>query len=201
MTKNQRKIIGLSGLAGSGKTTFSKIATEKFNFVELSFAAPLKNIVSQLFCWNRQRLDGNTSDDRIWRETIDEKWSSLLNIADFSPRRALQIFGTEVGRQISDRLWIEILRERINSQPLDKCIVISDCRFKNELELIKDMGGQTISINRFTTESIVGNSPQHASEQMQAVDNYDFNLDNSGTLEDFERKISDFLQDLISEKD
>ena len=130
-------IIGLIGLNGSGKSTVASILEQKYNFNIDSFAKPVKDIASIIFNWNREKLDGMTEESRKWREEKDEEWSKILN-KDITPRMILQMIGTEFGRDmLGENIWIESLKKRSEN----KNIVISDVRFVNEAEDIKNSGG------------------------------------------------------------
>ena len=137
-------IIGIIGLKGSGKSTLAGILERKYNFVSDSFAKPVKDIASIIFNWNRDMLDGITEESRAWREGTDTEWSKILG-KDITPRLALQMIGTEFGRNlICEDIWIESLKMRSKN----KNIVISDVRYLNEAESIKKSGGILIKIIR-----------------------------------------------------
>ena len=139
-------IVGFVGFIGSGKGTAGDILCDKYNFVKESFAKPVKDIASVMFGWDRKMLEGDTSESREWREKRDVLWTTLLE-KDFSPRLALQLIGTEVGRNVfhSD-LWIKMMESRLT--PSIKNYVITDVRFPNEMKFIHNMGGKIIEIRR-----------------------------------------------------
>lgn len=142
-----KKIIAISGFIGSGKDTAAQFLIDHHGFTKLSFADTLKDAVSCIFGWERHLLEGTTIESREWREQIDQWWSSKLGIPNFTPRFALQHLGTNVLRdQFNDNIWILSLEKKIVA--LDKSVVISDCRFPNEAEALKSMGGKIIGIRR-----------------------------------------------------
>jgi len=137
-------LIGIIGLKGSGKSTLAEILERKYNFVSDSFAKPVKDIASIIFNWDRTMLDGITEESREWREETDEEWSKIVG-RNITPRLALQMIGTEFGRNlICEDIWIESLKIRSKN----KHIVISDVRYLNEAESIVKSGGVLIKIVR-----------------------------------------------------
>src|SRR6056300_1741255 len=91
-------IIGLIGSIGSGKDTVANMLLEG-NAVKESFAAPLKDLLSTVFGWERHLLEGDTAESREFRETPDMFWSRKTGIPNFTPRLALQLVGTDVMRE------------------------------------------------------------------------------------------------------
>ena len=140
-------IVGLVGFIGSGKNTVAQCFKEKgFRFD--SFASPLKDSASSVFGWPREMLEGDTDQSRAFRETPDQWWSNKLGIKDFTPRFALQYLGTEIFRDsFNDNIWLSSLENRYMGNNRQKTIV-SDCRFKNEIGLIRTMGGTVIRVMR-----------------------------------------------------
>jgi len=140
-------IIGLVGFIGSGKGTVSDILV-KHGFETDSFAAPLKDLCANVFGWPRELLEGDTIESREFRETPDMFWSRKLDMANFTPRLALQLIGTDVMRDhFHQNIWLNSLEYRFHkSNNAHK--VISDCRFRNELGVIQHMGGKVVWVQR-----------------------------------------------------
>lgn len=142
-------IIGLVGFIGCGKNTVA----EEFKyrgFKQDSFAAPLKDACASMFGWDREMLEGN-GDNRAVREEEDKWWAENMptdSIDKFSPRRIMQIMGTEVLRhKFNPDIWLKSLHNRWNKAG-NPNTVVSDCRFQNEVKYIRDMGGAIIRVKR-----------------------------------------------------
>jgi hypothetical protein len=134
-----RKIIGLMGAIGSGKDTIADFLTNH-GFERLAFAKKVKDVAHVVFGWNREMLEGRTPESRAWREAVDPRWG-------ISPRTALQKIGTEMFREhICDDVWIKAVLQEIES--IDKHVVVTDCRFENEIQAIKDAGGIILFVQR-----------------------------------------------------
>ena len=140
-------IIGICGFIGSGKDTIADYLVNFHGFRRESFANSLKDAVSNVFGWDRVLLEGRTLESREWREQVDEWWAERLNIPNLTPRFILQRWGTEVLRtSFHDDIWIASVENKIR-QSKDN-IVITDCRFKNEIQSLKRIGGKVIRVKR-----------------------------------------------------
>jgi hypothetical protein len=141
-------IIGVVGLIGSGKGAVAEYLVNSKGYKKLSFADPVKDAAAGIFGWSRVMLQGDTPESRAWREEKDEYWSKVLE-RPFSPRIALQEIGTEVGRNyFHPDIWLRTLEKKMLDDEGITNFVIDDCRFSNELELIKSMGGKIILVER-----------------------------------------------------
>jgi len=140
-------IIGICGFIGSGKDTAADYLVNVHGFRRESFANSLKDAVAQVFGWDRTMLEGRTAHSREWREQVDTWWAARLRIPELTPRWVLQQWGTEVCRRgFHDDIWIASLENKLrNSQDN---VVISDCRFPNEIRSIKAAGGRVVRIVR-----------------------------------------------------
>lgn len=135
-------VIGLCGFSGSGKDTVADIFV-KYGYKKLSFADSLKDAVSVIFGWDREMLEGKTEKSRKFRERKDKFWSKKFG-RDITPRKILQEFGTEVCRDnLINTIWIDSLERKIDGN-----VVITDVRFKNEYQFVKDIGGTIIRVKR-----------------------------------------------------
>lgn len=149
------KHVAICGFQGSGKDTMASILVSKYGYVQFSFASILKDIIALLFQWDRRMLDGTSNESRIWREEVDEWWATHLQIPHLTPRWVLQHIGTDVFRnQFHKDIWILHMKRKIiefqNEMYVGNMnrIVISDCRFPNEFELLNELGFQIIHIQR-----------------------------------------------------
>jgi hypothetical protein len=191
-------IIGLVGFIGSGKGTVADLLVERHGYNKESFAGSVKDAVSTIFGWDRTLLEGDTIKSRAWREEPDAWWSKRMG-KEFSPRLALQLMGTEAGRDIFHTdLWIYSVERRINP---DKNYVIADVRFPNEIKMIQDLGGKIVRVTRgqkpeWYDTALKTNSKQdyygmaakypevHYSEWAWIGCDNDTTISNNGSLED-----------------
>ena len=147
MLQGDKMLVSVTGFIGSGKDTIADYLITEHGFKKESWAGSLKDAVAHIFGWERDLLEGTTKYSREWREQIDPWWSERLKIDKFSPRWALQQWGTEVGRQsFHNDIWIASLENKLLKSKDD--IVITDTRFPNELAAIQRLGGITIRVHR-----------------------------------------------------
>lgn len=119
-----------------------------------------------------------------------------------SPRIALQTIGTEWGRAVDKDLWTRILLRKICSA--NSPVVISDTRFVNELNALKDAGAFTIRIRRKESEEIAALTgiSGHVSEmEINTIPDEDFSMviNNNKSLEKFQETIN-LIPILIKDK-
>ena len=215
------RIIGICGFIGSGKDTVADYLVNFHGFRRESFANSLKDAVSQVFGWDRELLEGRTKQSREWREKRDDWWSKRLG-REITPRWVLQYWGTEVVRKgFHNDMWVASLENRLRQTQDD--IVITDCRFPNEIKAIKSVGGNVIRIKRgpepvWYTHAINYNKGMkrigwalgkeelekagiHASEYSWVGSKFDVVLGNDGTLDDLYDQVEQFLAPKNPEQD
>lgn len=179
-------IVGLSGKINSGKSTVSEIFKNNGYYID-SFAKSVKDVCSNMFDFDRNKLEGFTEEDRLWRETQSEKYTEMFG-SPFTPRDALILIGTTIGRKIHPDIWIETVFNRYEKN-INKNLLISDVRFPNEYDSIKKKGGIIIRINR------TNNSTNLIHESECALDHhtFDYVIENDGTIEELNQKILQIL--------
>lgn len=205
-------IIGVIGFIGSGKGTVADILVEKHGFVKLSFADAVKDATAAIFGWQRSLLEGDTAESREFRETKDEWWSKKFGY-DFSPRLALQLMGTEAGRDVFHKdVWVYALERKME---MYKNVVIADVRFPNEIEWMHSKGGFAVRVSRgndplWYSLGVLANSKEfnaagdakeeliklgiHYSEWAWIGQIMDYQLDNNGSISSLEGDISHMLK-------
>jgi hypothetical protein len=188
-------LIGLVGLIGSGKDTVAEFLVREHGFHRDSFAKSLKDAVSVIFGWNRDLLEGATQESRMWRERIDPYWSNKLDRA-VTPRYILQHWGTEVMRgHFHDSIWIDSFTARYTGGK----IVLSDTRFINEIKTIRDLQGEVVLVRRgpIPTQQEMQERSVHQSEWDWIGQKFDYEIDNSGNLEDLKTQVGVMIRSLL----
>lgn len=133
-------LIGLVGHAGAGKDTAAAALVE-LGFVNLKFAAPLKAMASALMTAAGYPVD---MVDRLIEGDLKE--APCLRLNRRSPRYVMQTLGTEWGRNLmGEDFWVEIAQRRAWETPK---AVFSDCRYPNEVDMIRRNHGVIVKITR-----------------------------------------------------
>lgn len=185
-------LIGLAGVARSGKDTAASVLAKELGLYRYAFADPIKRMLEQVFGDNFVAGD---------RERIEP-------ISEVSYRTLMQTLGTEWGRSIQPDLWARVAKAKWewvkDGCPVDHKqgiidnvltgalsypagMVISDVRFDNEAEWIRSEGGIVIHIERPDAAKV--GLAGHASEAGLSKLPYDLVVLNDGSLEDFHTKL------------
>ena len=204
-------IIGICGFIGSGKDTIADYLANFHGFRRESFANSLKDAVAQVFGWDRTMLEGRTTQAREWREQVDPWWAERLNMPNLTPRWVLQYWGTEVCRRaFHDDIWIASLENKLRNSKDN--VVISDCRFPNEIKSIKAAGGLIVCVERgilphWYDIAIQANRGVesaakwlkeeniHASETSWVGTTFDHKFDNNGSIDSLYSQVISLVQD------
>ena len=150
------KIIGFAGKAGSGKDTAGYILQHAleargYKVAVLSFADKLKDAAALLLGWDRELLQNDVEykEGRTLPDGSIDPACDLLNLP--SRRDFLQRFGTEAMRNnIDENFWIRVLQLAIiNGEYSDYDFgIVTDMRFINEIEFVRNNGGMAVRIDR-----------------------------------------------------
>lgn len=174
------KLIGFTGLAGSGKTT-ARNALESVGWKNVKMAAALKDMARVLFC-----AAGLDPEECVEGKLKEE---SLQELFGKSPRYVMQTLGSEWGRDcINHDIWVNLAKKQCLDL-MDKGInvVIDDVRFDNEAEMIRSIGGKVVLL-----KGRGGISGSHVSENGTHPD---LAINNLGSIDQFKRDVIYILHD------
>ena len=133
-------LIGITGLAGSGKSEVARILVDHYGFERVKFADPFKNMLRTML-----RDIGHCESD-VERYLEGDLKETIVDGIGVTARRLMVTLGTEWGRRlIGDDLWIRLWAERAACFPFT---LADDVRFANEVETIEARGGIVWRVNR-----------------------------------------------------
>lgn len=157
-------LIGLVGRKHSGKDTFADYLVNHYGFTKQAFAGPVKEICRVMFLLTPEQLE-----DPQQKETVDKRWG-------LSPRQMMQKVGTDMVRQVWDEnFWLKNMDLRL----CDGDVVISDVRFPNEAQYIRDRGGVLVRIvcSKETTDTHTSETSQESIQEDVSIVNEKDGLD------------------------
>jgi len=188
------KIIGLSGKIGSGKSTLAKLLIEYFKMFDLEaeekfFASSLKNLHKSLTGYG-----GYTQEEK----------NIYLEDYGFTVGEGLQRIGDGLRQIYHPNVWIITA---LKGLPSDKIIIMSDCRYHNEADLILEKGGILVRLEGDPAE-VRKNSKRdlnHSSEiDLDDYTKFDFifnNTESISKLEQFAFSLVEFLVKTINKEE
>jgi hypothetical protein len=163
-------IIGISGYAGSGKDTIAEYLCAKHGYKRIAFADAIRDFV---YAINPIVKPGLKLQDCVDEMGWDKAKTRVAEV-----RRLLQEVGVSARLQFGDDFWVKIA---LRDVAYTSNVVITDVRFPNEAQTIKDRDySQLWRIER----PGVGPVNTHISETaLDSWDSWDCKFINDGSLE------------------
>lgn len=192
--------IAFSGKAGSGKNTavntIKKYFYKKRMWVRtFSFANPVKEIARKYFPdLPRKYFFGKSSyRNHIIPNSVD------FNGDDLTVRKLLQDIGA-YGRKYNQNIWIDNIISETKKYDNGRniynswALIVSDVRFINEFDALKENGFKIIRIKR-DVETL--NDVSEKEQDLIPDFKFDYIIDNNGTKQDLTEKLYQIYQNLI----
>lgn len=227
---SQVPLIGIGGLKGHGKDAFADALVAHSGYVKTFMSEPLDAALRTLNpIISMPRVYGEDEKQEIslslgipHREEAEfhriERYTDVVDRLGYTAakeilevRRLLQAMGTEVGRNMfGESVWVDIAREKIlESRAAGTPVVITGIRYQNEIDLVRELGGYTVWVERTVwpvkephplTDAIDAalQSPEepqgvaqdttaaHSSETSLHAEDFDIFIENDSTLQDLE---------------
>lgn len=179
-------VIGITGLARSGKDTVGGILVDRHGFTRVAFADGVREAALAL-----DPMIKIPSGDSVRLSNVVDfyGWDQAKAISEV--RRTLQRIGSEAGWMIhGQNLWIELAEKKISGPT-----VITDVRFSHEASWLSRIGASLWRVERPGNElSLTGETAAHASEAGDLGREPDAVIVNDGTLEDLSAKVEALVQ-------
>lgn len=181
------ELIGLSGYARSGKDEAAKVLVERFGFTRVAFADKLRKVLYALNpmvkekSWVQECRDAPHCGPHVKSEKVHVQ--SVIDVYGWNGyketeygdeiRRLLQRLGTEAGRNLlGDNIWVDAA---LTGHAPGAKIVVTDVRFPNEAQAIKDLGGIIVRVSRPGVKAVNA----HPSETSLDDWPFDYSLENN----------------------
>ena len=189
-------IIGVSGLAGSGKDAVAEILCRNFPVCRIALADEIKRIIGRLYGFS---VESRWGPSHLRQE--ESPWFKGLTC-----RRAAQVIGTETARHAHPDTWgrfcLRDVWDILQGSGYDpavgligtgdyQAVVIPDVRFLNEVEVLRKAGAHLWKVVR-PGAGLTGEAGEHSSEHMSRTTPdsfFDRVIENDSTLEALETKV------------
>jgi hypothetical protein len=215
-------IIGVFGYAGSGKDTVGKLIQYNMSRSRIPIEELIEDYsnnewwMEEQSGWEIKKWAGKLKyiasiitgipvekfEDQEFKKTnLGPEWGMTV-------RDLLQILGTEAMRDgLHKNVWVNALMAdyKIHSEHFNDIAngretgdgypnwIITDTRFPNEAQAIKDKGGMVIKVDRPGVGPVNG----HPSEDALKDYNFDYVIHNDGSINDLDNKVIEFINNFI----
>lgn len=193
-----KRLIGLTGYAGSGKDTVCELLYNYYEDVgsdRVAFADKMKLFAADCFGLSERNRDAGIHRMDWFKDEEVVLFKGRAERHSLTGRQFLQNMGPAARNSISPDFWIDLVLPKYTGNSaagtgIDKAVeemypsagevlVVSDVRYDNEAERIKRLGGEIWHIQRLGFES-----DGHESEQLPRPQLIDEIISNEGTIDD-----------------
>lgn len=163
--------IAISGKCRSGKDTVADIIISNLGgtWTRMSFASALYKCASSI--------------------------QTILGIPVEKDGLLLQTIGEGLRKHYGENVWVDIVEAYIDTHPLEN-IIITDLRYRNEMEMLSKRNFEIIRINR--KQRPVDRDPNHISEVDLDTTKFDHTLENDEGLERLKEQVADVIFKITS---
>lgn len=177
-------LIGLTGAAGSGKSTAAAYLADQYAFTSLAFAEPLLDMLATLA--QHADVDGAWCVEPALKE-------QPMPVLGRSYRAMAQTLGTEWGRTLMGGLWLRIAEHKLGQARLrGENVVITDVRFPDEAAWLALQGGVLVRVERPDARPVRAHESETHSADLPAA----FTLPNGSSRGALEHRIDTLIDTL-----
>lgn len=206
------RICAFSGKSQAGKTTAALHCVKTFGGTKIALGDAVKEEVGAFInscglSYDEKSLYGSAADREQLLTMNVHQWTNsdyrpraILNKyvtwesptrVSISYRQLLQVWGTEYRRAQREDYWVQVGKEKILG--CDGLVFNDDLRFPDEVEIIKDLGGIVIRIERPGGARI--STHDHPSETaLDGCTGFDVTIINAGDVTDLQENVERILR-------
>lgn len=187
MTK--QLVIGFCGAKGSGKDTGYKLLCELYpnlNFQRIAFADPIKKTICDIFGLTVDQLNTIKRVDNI--AIVD--YNSNIAYGHLTGRDFVRKIGMLM-RDYDDQQFNRYVTNMVKTNASTN-YVVTDVRFENEIQTVRDLGGYIIRVDRDCCDY-----DNHITERK--IMHPDFVVKNNSSLQSFKIELKNIVDKLIQE--
>lgn len=198
------------GMKHVGKDTVKDFVTEivkkrNVTTINIAFADALKELIADFYGLERSVYD-----------SFEAKETPLTTNPRWTYRTLCEQLGTNVCRTIRPKIWIDIVRQKIEQHqffygptvrwhmlelglpiPLEeKLIQVTDVRFKDEYDMLKSLGAKFVQVNR-VFPNIETKDQQHVSNIFNPDMKPDHIIHNFGTLQELKTRVEKMCSEIV----
>jgi hypothetical protein len=174
-------VIGLTGFAGSGKSTIAKYLVKDHGYTLLSFAGPLKKMLRTLDPYIVPSPIAGIGDDTPLRLSdllaVMDEGKIKTSSAGVEYRRLLQTLGTDCIRSVEPDFWVNAAVAQMTDP--NGNYVFDDVRFPNEAEVIRGLNPIGLWNVERSDQPEFGEGRKHISERFAGQMNESVFIKNS----------------------
>jgi len=137
-------LIGIHGLAQTGKTTAAELLANRLRAATFAFAEPITKRCAELLNVDHAEF---LSYDKNKKLDITNKDFNCISTSPVTKRTLMQDVGRSF-RAVEPRFTIDYLEQTLAHTPRIKNIIISDVRLPQEAEWVRAKGGTILHIQR-----------------------------------------------------
>jgi hypothetical protein len=188
-------LIGLGHYARTGKDSVASVLVKEHGFTRVAFADALKELALKAdpLIYSNAMVNVATGRGHLKQVVHANGWENAKNQFP-EVRKFLQNLGVACREVLGEHVWVDAaLRSHKNivGQMMGD-VVITDVRFPNEFNEISLLGGKLVKVSR----PGFGPANQHVSETALEDFEWDYELQNNGTLDDLPAAVNKMLEAL-----
>jgi len=192
----RQNLLGIGGYPEAGKDTVADYLVNSLGWAKVNMSTPLLaqlRTLNPIVDFKRKHWYSLRRSPVHFSDLTDQVgYVKAKENAEY--RRLMKVYGTDVGREIDENLWVNIARETIEQLRLEgNKVVITGMRFPNELQMIRELGGTLLWVDR---PSLDISKHQHSSDESVHEPDFDGTVVNDSSLARLYIRSVEFLENV-----